>query len=112
MMKYINSVANSTTGLPVQNASVQVNIQGGAAATLYADDGVTTIANPLTTDANGQYAFKAADGTYQLIISGNNIATQTINNVLLVDALPADLPTSLPATSGKLWNNGGALSVS
>lgn len=112
MMKYINSVANSTTGLPVQNASVQVNIQGGAAATLYADDEVTAIANPLTTDANGQYSFKAPDGTYQLVISGQNITTQTINNVLIVDPLPADLPTSLPATSGKLWNNGGALSVS
>jgi hypothetical protein len=46
------------------------------------------------------------------VISGTNIQTSTLNDVLLVDPLPSDLPTSLPGSSGQLWNNGGVISVS
>jgi len=112
MQKYVNSVAAAATGLPVAGASVQVNVHGGGAATIYSDNGITVAANPLTTDTNGSYAFYAADGRYDLVISGTNITTTTISDVLLVDVLPADLPTSLPGSSGKLWNDGGAISVS
>ena len=111
MQKYVNSVAAST-GAPVANASVTVNVQGGGIATIYSDNGVTVASNPLTTDTNGAFSFYAADGRYQLVISGTNIQTTTINDLLLVDPLPADLPTTLPSSSGKLWNNGGAVSVS
>jgi hypothetical protein len=111
MQKYINSVADKT-GAPVANASVQVNAQGGGAATIYSDNGVTPATNPLTTDTNGAFSFYAADGRYQIVISGANIQTQTVNDILLVDPLPADLPQSLPGSSGKLWNNGGVISVS
>lgn len=111
MQKFVNSVADST-GAPVAGASVQVNVQGGGAATIYSDNGVTVTTNPLTTDTNGSFSFYAADGRYQVVISGSNIQTQTINDLLLVDPLPSDLPTSLPASSGKLWNNGGVISVS
>ena len=110
MMKYINSVADST-GAPVAGALVQVNLNGSP-ATIYSDNGVTPAANPLTTDTNGAFSFYAADGRYQLVISGANIQTQTINDILLVDVLPSDLSTSLPGSSGKLWNNGGVISVS
>lgn len=113
MQKRTNTVASATTGLPVQGASVQINLYpAGTAATIYSDNGVTPATNPLTTDANGQYSYYAADGHYQEVISGSNIATQIINDVLLVDLLPADLPTSLPAGAGKLWNNGGVISSS
>jgi hypothetical protein len=113
MQKYVNAVA-SLTGTPVGNASVQVNnFPSGTSATIYSDNGLTVAANPLTTDpVTGGFAFYAADGRYQLVISGINITTQTVNDVLLVDPLPADLPTSLPGSSGKLWNNGGTVSVS
>ena len=111
MQKYVNSVADKT-GAPVANASVTVNVQGAGLATIYSDNGVTVTTNPLTTDTNGAFSFYAADGRYQLVISGANIQTQTINDILLVDPLPADLPTNLPGSSGKLWNNGGVISVS
>jgi hypothetical protein len=112
MQKYVNSVADST-GAPVAGASVQVNnYPGGTAATIYSDNGVTPATNPLTTDTNGAFSFYAADGRYQLVVSGANIQAQTINDILLVDPLPSDLPTSLPGSSGKLWNNGGVISVS
>jgi hypothetical protein len=113
MQKRINTVASSVTGLPVQGASVQVNVYpGGTPATIYSDNGVTLATNPLTTDTLGNYQYYAADGRYQEVISGSNITTTTINDVLLVDVLPADLPTSLPASSGKLWNDGGTIAVS
>lgn len=112
MQKYINSVADST-GAPVANASVQVNIQSsGLAATIYSDNGLTPTPNPLATDTNGSFSFYAADNRYQLVISGSNITTQTVADILLVDPLPSDLSTSLPGSSGQLWNNGGVISVS
>ncbi|RKP56364.1 carboxypeptidase-like regulatory domain-containing protein [Pararobbsia silviterrae] len=112
MQKYTNSVADAS-GLPVANASVQVNTYpAGALATIYSDNGVTQAANPLTTDTNGQFSFYAADGHYSLSISGDNIQPLTITDILLVDLLPGDLPTSLPSSSGKAWNNGGVISVS
>lgn len=113
MQKRMNTIASATTGLPIAAASVQVNAYpAGTAATIYSDNGVTQATNPLTTDANGQYSYYAADGHYQEVISGPNITTQTINDVILLDALPADLSTTLPGSSGKLWNNGGTVSVS
>ena len=112
MQKYVNSVA-SNVGAPVAGASVQVNVQStGAPATIYSDNGVTVTPNPLTTDTNGAFSFYAADGRYQFVITGTNIQTQTISDILLVDPLPADLPTSLPGSAGQLWNNGGTISVS
>lgn len=113
MQKYVNAVA-ALTGAPVGNASVQVNnYPSGTPATIYSDNGITQAANPLTTDpVTGGFAFYAADGRYQLVITGINITSQTVNDILLVDVLPADLPTSLPSSAGKLWNNGGSISSS
>lgn len=112
MQRYLNSIANST-GSPVAGAIVQVNnYPAGTPATIYSDNGITTQTNPILTDTNGAFSFYANDGHYQLVISGTNISPLTINDILLVDILPADLKTTLPATSGKLWNNGGTISVS
>lgn len=113
MQQYQNSVANALTGLPLVGASVQVNVYPGASpATIYSDNGLTQAANPLTTDSNGRFSFYAANGHYQLVISGSGIATQTINDIILLDFVPADLPTSLPGSAGQPWNNGGVISVS
>lgn len=117
MQKYINAVAATnaaagTAGAPVAGASVQVNVHGGGAATIYSDNGVTQAANPLTTDNNGSFSFYAADGHYDLVISGPNIVTTTVSDILLTDLLPADLTTALPGSPGKAWNNGGTYSIS
>lgn len=112
MQQYQNSVANTATGLPLVGATVQVNnYPSGTAATIYSDNGITVAANPLTTDANGSFSFYAADGHYQIVVTGSGITTQTINDVLLVDILPADLSTTLPSSTGKLWNDGGVIST-
>jgi hypothetical protein len=118
MQKYANTVAASNGGIgvagtPVDNASVSVYLHGTQTlATIYSDNGITQAANPLTTDVNGAFSFYAADGRYDLTVSGTNLTSLNLNDVLLVDVLPADLNTVLPGSSGKLWNNGGTVSVS
>ena len=110
MRKYVDSV--SFGGPPVAGASVQVNVHGSSAATIYSDNGITPAPNPLTTDSNGAYSFYAVDGRYDIVISGSSIPTLEITDILLIDMLPADLPTTPPGTLGPtLWNNGGALSI-
>ena len=87
MQKYINNIVTSNLA-PVAGASVTVNVLGGSAATIYSDNGVTTTANPLVTDSNGNFSFYAADGRYSLSISGTGILPYTVNDILLED--PAD----------------------
>lgn len=83
MQKY-QDVVLKPDGSVIQGASVLVQSYPGAVtSTIYSDDGVTTQANPMTTDSLGRFAFYAADGDYQLVVSGNNIATQTITDVSL-----------------------------
>jgi len=86
MQRYINSVANAN-GTPVSGASVLVQTYpAGTTATIYASNSTAIpVANPVTTDSNGQFAFYAPDGRYQLVISGNAITTQTIKDILLED---------------------------
>ena len=64
MQRYQNnfSKAQGNSLRPVAGASVLVTTIGGAVATIYSDNGVTTTTNPLTADANGMFAFYAADG--------------------------------------------------
>lgn len=83
MQKY-QDVVLKPDGSVIQGASVLVQSYPGAVtSTIYSDDGVTTQANPMTTDSLGRFAFYAADGQYQLIVSGNSIATQTITDIAL-----------------------------
>lgn len=87
MQKYFNSVQNRN-GKAVRNASVLItNYPGATVATIYSDDGITTQANPITTDANGYFAFYAADGRYSISISGGSLDPLTINDILLEDPL-------------------------
>ncbi len=59
-------------------ASVLVNLTGtSTAATLYSDDGVTPQTNPIVSDSSGEYAFYAADGIYDLVISVTGFTTET-----------------------------------
>lgn len=112
MQKYQDVVLKSN-GQPAANVQVLVQTYPGlATATIFSDNGVTQAANPLTTDGLGNFSYYAADGRYQLTVSGSGIQTTTKSDVLMVDPLPGDLPTSLPSQAGKLWNNGGVISSS
>lgn len=80
-----NAVAriNGNNLQPLAGISVTVTDKvTGLPASLYKDDEITPIAQPLTTDNNGYYGFKAPDGTYLLTFSGQRIATFTREIVL------------------------------
>jgi hypothetical protein len=85
MQKYQDAVFRSTGGVVVGASVLVQTFPAGATATIYSDNGVTISANPLTTDANGSFAFYAADGRYQLQISGSGITARTVSDVIIED---------------------------
>jgi hypothetical protein len=86
-------VVQTPTGDAIVGALVSVFISGTTTlATLYVDNGVTPQANPVTTNADGEYAFYAANGTYTLQITATNYATETKPGVVLFD--PSDSSAS------------------
>ena len=101
-------------GQPVAGASVTVCTAGAAGspcsplAAIFSDVGLTQpLANPLTSDGQGNYHFYAAPGRYMVQISGAGTAATTIPDVLL----PAD-PTSPSFQSLSVTQNISALNLS
>lgn len=92
MQRYFD-VVQSRTGDAIVGGLVYVYISGTTTlATLYADNGITLQANPVTTNTDGEYAFYAANGTYTLQITATNYATETKPGVVLFD--PSDAQTA------------------
>jgi hypothetical protein len=63
-MQQFRDVALDKYGNGIPGRSVTVLKTDGTPATLYVDDGVTSLANPVTTDASGFFTFRARDGGY------------------------------------------------
>lgn len=87
MLKFEENLASRVSGAlqPMLGVQVTVTASNGLLATLYADDESTVLANPVTTDANGYFGFKAANGEYTLTFAGAQIETAT-RKVELYDA--------------------------
>lgn len=80
MLKHEDNAVTPVGGVLRQLAGISITVTDkvtGLPASLYKDDEITPIAQPLTTDNNGYYGFKAPDGTYLLTFSGQRIATFT-----------------------------------
>ena len=74
----VPAVVIDTAGNTVLNASIQVNLRSGGAATVYAaETGATTTANPLTTNAQGQVTGWLNRGAYNLVVTGPGITGYT-----------------------------------
>lgn len=72
-MLKLSDVVMDPAGNVLAGALVTVKEAGTETlATLYSDDGVTPLANPVTTDSNGVFAFYVADGDYDLVPSKAN----------------------------------------
>lgn len=85
---------------PAVGASVQVNVRGGGAATVYAAaTGGGTLPNPLTTDSQGRIDGWLEQGSYDLVVSGGGIAapyTQPFEAAAGAGAAGGDLADTYP----------------
>lgn len=90
MQKYQNNV-QTLDGRAIVGASVTVTeYPGGAPATVYNANGSGVITQPILTNGDGEFAFYAANGRYQLQITGGGISVaQTITDVILFDPTDA-----------------------
>lgn len=71
-----------------KNAACTVYLHGTSTkATIYSDNGTTQTSNPATTTSTGQLFFYAADGRYDIVVTGNGINSTTISDVMLEDPL-------------------------
>lgn len=91
-MQRFYGVVQNQAGLPVEGAAVSVTPAGSSTlAIIYQASGSRTApssqANPITTDPNGEYSFAAADGLYDITITGGDISSKLIANVILYDDL-------------------------
>lgn len=87
-------VARSGLTVDVYNASTLVH------STIYSDDGVTPVANPLTTSATGTFKFYVKDGRYDITISGTGFTTRTLSDVEIADV------TEAVGTDTSTWKTG------
>jgi hypothetical protein len=88
MQRYFDVVQNRQ-GTAVVGATVTVYDSNGNLATLYStNSGTAPTSNPVYTNADGEYAFYAANGTYTLQIAATGYAGETKPGVVLFD--PSD----------------------
>lgn len=79
-------VVQDRRGNAIAGASVTIKNAAGAVATIYSDNGVTTTDNPLTTNADGEYTFFAANGLYTREVVAAGYATEIVSQFSILDA--------------------------
>ncbi len=83
MQQYRNNVQDQL-GNALASVTVTVNIlPAGTPATIFSDDGVTPKANPFTNDSDGEFFFYAANGRYDIELTGP--LTESIPDIILFD---------------------------
>lgn len=86
MQKYFNNVTNRQGGA-VSGVSVKVTSIDGSVAVLFSDNARTQMPNPMVTGPNGDFAFYADNGRYNLSFSGSGITSFSLTDLLLQDIL-------------------------
>ena len=111
-----DDIVFNSRGIPLAGATVRICTMPATGqpcaplALIYSDPGLTqALANPTTPDGMGNYFFYAAPGQYEIEISGPQITTKQIPNVILPND-PAS-PT-FNAVSAFSLSLGGNLTVS
>jgi hypothetical protein len=90
MQRYFDVVQNRQ-GTAVVGATVTVYDSNGNLATLYSNNSNAATSNPVYTNADGEYAFYAANGTYTIQIAATGYAGETKPGVVLFDPLDAGI---------------------
>ncbi len=110
----VTSGLNSTTKVQGSYPLCTVTVYPNGSSTpvagnsIFSDNGSTVLGNPFTADANGHWFFYAANGRYDVKLSGT-ITTWTIGDVLLSD--PAGPGTVSSVTGGTGISVSGTNSV-
>lgn len=79
---------NSTTQVQQSfpQCTITVFVHGGGLASIFSDNSGTVLANPFTAQLNGQWQFYAANGRYDVQMSGAGFPTSvTYSDILLTD---------------------------
>lgn len=102
-----DDVVFNAQGRPMAGATVRVCTAGATGqpctplANIYSDPALTqALANPTTTDGLGNYNFYAAPGRYEIEISGPNITTKQLPNIILPNDPSNPTFATLSTTSG------------
>jgi hypothetical protein len=93
-MQQFFDVVQTRSGAAIADVRVTVYNSSGGAATLYSDNGVTPKANPVITNADGEYFFYAANGTYSAAFSSSAYVNETRTGILLYDPADGTFPSS------------------
>ncbi len=111
-----DDIVFNSRGVPLAGATVRICAQPATGqpctplANIYSDPLLSqALANPTTTDGMGNYFFYAAPGTYEVEVSGPQISTKQIPDVIL-PSNPSS-PTFSGAVSAFSLNLAGNLSV-
>ena len=108
MQKYIGTAIKKDVNNPLPagetpavGASVTVRLQStNALATIYSDNGVATISQPIITDSGGRYEFYAANDRYKIEYDYNG-ATTTIEDVSMLDIDDVAMQSLTKATAAQ-----------
>lgn len=102
-----DDVVFNAQGRPMAGATVRVCTSAATGqpcsplALIYSDPALTqALANPTTADGMGNYTFYAAPGRYEIEISGPNITTKQLPNVILPNDPSTPTFTTVTTTSG------------
>lgn len=83
MQKYINNVQD-TLGNAIGSVTVTIRDNpGGGLSTIYSDNSLTGKSNPFTNDSDGEFFFYAANGRYDIELTGP--ITTTNDDIRLLD---------------------------
>src|SRR5258708_258456 len=100
----IITVANRNNVLTAAAGALVTVFRAGTLtlATIFVDDGITPTPNPVSADTLGRFAFYAADGRYDLQISGGTIIPFTLSDIEISDVSEASISQDVT------WNIGNA----
>lgn len=104
---------NSTTTVQASypSCTVTVSVHGGGLATIYSDASNTPLANPFTAQTNGQWTFYAADGRYDVTMTGGGLPSTVTYSDILLNSSGGGGGGGTPCTTIALalqYNNGGS----
>ncbi|WP_431509864.1 hypothetical protein [Variovorax sp. DAIF25] len=102
MQKYQNNVTDLAGDAVVGLAVTIRNSVDGTVASIYSDNSGTVAPNPLTTDSVGYFAFYAADGRYDIAITGSDGYTDVVIADGVELGLTAAKKTELAASTGAM----------